>query len=93
MKTHNPILQRLRSFHMNIIPAISLPNIANFSIKSDNKNEPCFLSREKEKVKAYETDEQRSPQNNRTVIPKAILILYKSIKIILPKDTEVENCA
>lgn len=43
--------------------------------------------------KPTRSGEQRLSQNNRTMIPKAILILYKSIKIILPKDTEAENCA
>lgn len=43
--------------------------------------------------KPTRSGEQRLSQNNRTMIPKAILILCKSIKIILPKDTEAENCA
>lgn len=43
--------------------------------------------------KPTRSGEQRLSQNNRTMIPKAILILYESIKIILPKDTEAENCA
>lgn len=39
------------------------------------------------------SEEQRLSQNNRTMIPKAILIRYRSIKIILAKDIEVENGA
>lgn len=38
-------------------------------------------------------EEERMAQYNRTMTLKTILILYKSIKIILHNDAEVENCA